>query len=168
MPAQFLFFFLSLCVDNVPGEAIQLPLYHLSLKLPYGDLNKRCWYLTVHFSLPVSHSFGSFSLIIWYLKHYRQRRNWLTAEGHAMNCRCLFLSYTVCLFKPSHRFWVLLICVCLLRLLISVCLFFRTVPSKSLSQWGHLWNQWNIQGGHIHWICLQVPTRLQWNPLPTQ
>lgn len=48
------------------------------------------------------------------------------------------------------------------------CLNYRTLPSKPLSQWRHLWNQWNVQGRHIHWIRLQVPIRLQRNPLPTQ
>lgn len=59
--------FLCLCVDTVPEEVMQCPWYHLSLKLPHGDLSK--WRLYLHFSLSlflsvtVSHFILSFAVL---------------------------------------------------------------------------------------------------------
>lgn len=60
--------FLCLCVDTVPEEVMQCPWYHLSLKLPHGDLSKWCLYL--HFSyfslwLSLIPSFRSLCSIIY-------------------------------------------------------------------------------------------------------
>lgn len=100
-----------------------------------------------------------------YLNHCRQRCKWLHCRPsykllmsntsvyltHHVGCEHLHTSKTL-QFACSFLF----------------CLNYRTLPSKPLSQWRHLWNQWNVQGRHIHWIYLQVPIRLQRNPLPTQ
>ncbi len=84
-----------------------------------------------------------------------------------INCWCLFLTHLII----WAIVWVVNTCVHqkhFSSLANFFCLNYRTLPSKPLSQWRHLWNQWNVQGRHIHWIRLQVPIRLQRNPLPTQ
>lgn len=174
--------FLCLCVDTVPREAVQCPWYHLSLKLPHGDLSKWCLYLyfsSLTVTLSPSRFILSFSVFnhlsffpsvcnsSCYLNHCRQRCKCLHCRPsykllmsvsntsvyltHHVGCEHLRTSKTL-QFACSFLF----------------CLNYRTLPSKPLSQWRHLWNQWNVQGWHIHWICLQVPIRLQRNPLPTQ
>lgn len=44
----------------------------------------------------------------------------------------------------------------------------RPLPSEPLPQQRNMWDQWDLQGRHLHRLRLQVPTRIQWSSLPTQ